>query len=108
MQLGYYQRKTAKKCCYCERPFTREIIASIDHFIPRSKGGQDCLDNIVISCKDCNHWKADLMPNDFKNVVDNYLQKNKTISFKTYNRVDLQNIVKNLELVCICKNVLSL
>jgi hypothetical protein len=31
----------------------------VDHVIPRSRGGQHAWDNVVSSCRRCNHVKAD-------------------------------------------------
>lgn len=42
------------RCAYCGLPAT-----SIDHVIPRSKGGGHTWDNVVASCGRCNHVKAD-------------------------------------------------
>lgn len=48
-------------CAYCGqsfggRPFSR---ASIDHVVPRSRGGSNALSNLVLACKACNCAKAD-------------------------------------------------
>lgn len=42
------------RCVYCDAPAT-----SIDHVIPRSRGGQHAWDNVVSACRRCNHVKAD-------------------------------------------------
>jgi Restriction endonuclease len=42
------------RCAYCGAPAT-----SIDHVVPRSRGGQHTWDNVVASCGRCNHTKAD-------------------------------------------------
>jgi len=42
------------RCVYCAAPAT-----SIDHVIPRSRGGQHVWDNVVSCCRRCNHAKAD-------------------------------------------------
>ena len=42
------------RCVYCDAPAT-----SVDHVIPRSRGGQHAWDNVVSSCRRCNHVKAD-------------------------------------------------
>jgi 5-methylcytosine-specific restriction endonuclease McrA len=42
------------RCVYCAAPAT-----SIDHVIPRSRGGQHAWDNVVSCCRRCNHAKAD-------------------------------------------------
>jgi len=49
------------ECQYClkEIPFS---TATRDHVIPRSKGGGNQDDNIVLSCKKCNSKKSNKMP----------------------------------------------
>ncbi|MFL6076598.1 MAG: HNH endonuclease [Mycobacteriales bacterium] len=42
------------RCVYCGAPAT-----SIDHVMPRAKGGQHSWDNVVSACGRCNHRKAD-------------------------------------------------
>jgi len=42
------------RCVYCDAPAT-----SIDHVVPRSRGGRHAWDNVVSSCRRCNHVKAD-------------------------------------------------
>lgn len=42
------------RCVYCGAPAT-----SVDHVIPRSRGGQHRWDNVVSACRRCNHVKAD-------------------------------------------------
>jgi 5-methylcytosine-specific restriction endonuclease McrA len=42
------------RCVYCNAPAT-----SLDHVIPRSRGGQHAWDNVVSCCRRCNHTKAD-------------------------------------------------
>ena len=44
------------KCVYCSAPAT-----SIDHVIPRSRGGAHHWENVVAACHKCNHQKADRM-----------------------------------------------
>jgi 5-methylcytosine-specific restriction endonuclease McrA len=43
------------KCQYCGS--TRKL--TIDHVIPRSRGGGDTWDNMVIACSKCNTFKGD-------------------------------------------------
>ncbi|MGI8868029.1 MAG: HNH endonuclease [Mycobacteriales bacterium] len=42
------------RCVYCRAPAT-----SLDHVVPRSRGGMHTWDNVVASCRRCNHTKAD-------------------------------------------------
>lgn len=51
-------RRDAYTCQYCgDRPGTKEL--SIDHVVPRSKGGQSTWENCVLACTPCNRRKAD-------------------------------------------------
>ena len=43
----------ATTCCYCGR----EAKLSLDHLIPRFKGGPDAEDNITYACRSCNSSK---------------------------------------------------
>jgi len=58
------------KCFYCYKELwtgkpehnadcKRGDLATIDHIKPRSKGGSNRKENIVISCQECNLAKAD-------------------------------------------------
>jgi 5-methylcytosine-specific restriction endonuclease McrA len=42
------------RCVYCSAPAT-----SLDHVIPKSRGGPHSWDNVVSACARCNHVKAD-------------------------------------------------
>ncbi len=46
-------------CQYCGRE-TREL--TLDHVIPRHRGGDHAWENIVAACTPCNHRKAGLTP----------------------------------------------
>lgn len=49
-------------CCYCNVEIY-EKNHSIDHFIPRSKGGErHNINNLKLSCKSCNSLKANIHP----------------------------------------------
>ena len=48
-------KRDNNKCQYCGA--TRSL--TIDHVIPRSKGGQDTWDNLVVACASCNVKKGD-------------------------------------------------
>jgi 5-methylcytosine-specific restriction endonuclease McrA len=42
------------RCQYCSAPAT-----SLDHVVPRSRGGAHSWENVVSACARCNHVKAD-------------------------------------------------
>jgi 5-methylcytosine-specific restriction endonuclease McrA len=46
--------RDGQTCVYCGGPAT-----SIDHVVPRSRGGTHTWDNVVAACRRCNHVKAD-------------------------------------------------
>lgn len=49
------------RCYYCNKVLNEET-ATLDHFIPKSKGGKDEFDNAVLACVNCNSNKADKLP----------------------------------------------
>ncbi len=51
------------QCQYCqERPGVRGL--NVDHVLPRSRGGQDTWENLVISCRECNLKKGRRTPEE--------------------------------------------
>jgi len=47
-------------CQYCSRHF-KEKDLTIDHVLPRSKGGQSNWENVVAACRSCNQRKRDYL-----------------------------------------------
>ncbi|HZE38548.1 MAG TPA: HNH endonuclease [Stackebrandtia sp.] len=47
------------KCAYCGGP-----AETIDHVMPRSRGGGHIWENVVASCARCNHKKSDRTPGE--------------------------------------------
>lgn len=54
------------KCEYCDASLIDSLNAydswQIDHIVPKSKDGPDCLDNVALSCRACNLLKHDHDP----------------------------------------------
>ena len=48
------------RCQYCAKRF-REAHLTIDHVIPKSKGGASNWNNVVAACKPCNQKKRDYL-----------------------------------------------
>ncbi|MBN1170758.1 MAG: HNH endonuclease [Micromonosporaceae bacterium] len=42
------------RCAYCRGP-----AETIDHVVPRSRGGRHAWENVVAACAKCNHTKGD-------------------------------------------------
>lgn len=71
-------------CQYCTNVFEKRDL-TIDHLIPRSKGGKTSWDNVTTSCKSCNISKADkILDNPPEASIPTYrdLLKGQEISIK--------------------------
>ncbi|MCS7177271.1 MAG: HNH endonuclease [Candidatus Kapabacteria bacterium] len=54
-------RRDGFRCQYCG---TTEAELTIDHVIPRSRGGTDTWENLVCACIRCNNLKGDRTPEE--------------------------------------------
>ena len=45
-------------CQYCRKEFTAKNL-TLDHVIPKSRGGNTSWENVVTACSNCNHKKGD-------------------------------------------------
>ena len=52
-------RRDEFRCCYCSRG-----ASTIDHVLPRSRGGADSWENLVACCLSCNNAKGDRTPTE--------------------------------------------
>jgi 5-methylcytosine-specific restriction endonuclease McrA len=52
-------RRDGQRCGYCGGSAT-----TIDHVLPRSRGGQDTWENLVACCLKCNNAKSDRTPGE--------------------------------------------
>jgi hypothetical protein len=50
-------KRDKHKCQYCGS--TKNL--TIDHIVPKSRGGQDTWENLVVACSTCNTKKGDLL-----------------------------------------------
>lgn len=69
-------QKSGGKCTYCNKRLTLKRKhhvdkVTVDHYIPLAKGGFDDFHNKVAACLKCNNRKADLMPEEFMEVLKN-------------------------------------
>ena len=58
----YLLEKFHRKCVYCGKTNTP---LEIEHIIPKSRGGQSTVDNLAISCHECNQRKNDMTAEEF-------------------------------------------
>lgn len=50
-------------CQYCGKRMSRSDV-TIDHVVPRSRGGIDCWENLVLACMECNVRKGNRTPEE--------------------------------------------
>ena len=50
-------------CQYCGRRIARELL-TIDHVTPRSRGGKNTWENLVLACITCNKKKQNRLPEE--------------------------------------------
>lgn len=69
-KLKYYSIHWSSdaKCFYCGVALTRKT-RSLDHLVPRARGGTNNFKNIVICCRPCNCAKSDLTVSEFSVFV---------------------------------------
>ena len=56
--------KQQGQCSYCNDPLCG--VADLEHLIPRSRGGQHTLENLVWACPSCNGSKKDKTEEEFR------------------------------------------
>jgi 5-methylcytosine-specific restriction endonuclease McrA len=54
-------RRDAYKCAYCGRA---DLPLTIDHIVPKAKGGLDSWENLICACTSCNNKKGDRTPDE--------------------------------------------
>ena len=57
-------RRVTRWCAWCGC-YLSQKESTIDHVIPRSRGGSNDLSNLRLSCYDCNYGRGDIMPEVF-------------------------------------------
>jgi len=58
-----YQREN--ECCFYCNKWMRFEDSTRDHIIPKSRGGMNLYENVVLSCAPCNSERGDMPAEDF-------------------------------------------
>lgn len=66
-------------CPYCGDP-----VKEIDHKQPLSKGGEHTLENLQMTCLDCNRSKGDMTDEEFRLLRSNQPKKRKGLTLADY------------------------
>lgn len=65
--------KNTNKCYWCSKIITKKNDKCYDHYYPLSRGGDNLIENIVISCRKCNAKKHAKDPIKFANEMGRLL-----------------------------------
>ena len=57
------------RCAYCGRRIEYEDM-QVDHLIPQRNGGTDSFDNLMPSCRLCNHYKRAHSLTTFRKMIE--------------------------------------
>lgn len=55
-------------CAYCGKPITMKDM-QVEHALAKRNGGTDCIDNLMPSCRRCNHYKRAADIETFRNFL---------------------------------------
>jgi 5-methylcytosine-specific restriction endonuclease McrA len=78
IRLSYYvrvprneARKITRRAVFARDGYSCQYCGSgvrltMDHVVPRSRGGMSSWENVVTSCAPCNHRKGDRLPHEIK------------------------------------------
>lgn len=54
-------RRDSHRCQYCGRS---DVPLTVDHVVPKARGGEDAWENLVCACVRCNNKKGDRTPSE--------------------------------------------
>lgn len=63
-KINILLKRDGNTCAICFNSFKDKKDITLDHWIPRSVGGSDDIDNLKLAHKKCNAWKSDRIPNE--------------------------------------------
>ncbi|MCB1447069.1 MAG: HNH endonuclease [Rhizobiaceae bacterium] len=67
--------RQGNRCIYCGQKFSPARPATLEHLLPRSKGGKADRDNIAVSCRECNNDKASLTHEEYIHALSLRIEK---------------------------------
>ena len=88
----YIYRQSNGKCALCGKP-VKYTDFTIDHIVPLSMGGENDIENFQCTCRTCNQFKSNILPEDFIRRVSDIYKHN---AEKTHKRGFKRSIVKGI------------
>jgi len=82
------------KCQYCAKEEESKVL-TIDHVLPRSKGGKNTWENLVAACKKCNQKKGDRTPKEANMKLLRKPKKPKSSVLRTLGNKQIDDLWKN-------------
>lgn len=64
----YCYLREGGRCFYCGKPLSFGG-GTLDHHLPRARGGPSAVYNLVLCCRACNREKGDAVPPDWEGTV---------------------------------------
>ena len=71
----YIYKQADGKCALCGKPVKYDDF-TVDHIVPLSMGGENDIDNFQCTCKACNQFKSNILPEDFIQRVSDIYKHN--------------------------------
>ena len=90
---NYLLEKFDYKCVYCGK---KNVPLEVEHIIPKSRGGSNRVDNLTISCHDCNQEKDNQTAKEFGNP-NIQKQAKKTLKSTAFMNIVRWKIVNQLD-----------
>ena len=69
------------KCAYCDKELDTKS-ATIDHIVPKYKGGHNVKSNMVCSCSKCNRSKGSVLLEDWYNPSNSCYSEERLVKIK--------------------------
>ena len=81
-------------CQYCSKEEESKVL-TIDHVLPRSKGGKNTWENLVTACKKCNQKKGNKTPKEANMKLLREPKRPKSNILRAINNKQISDLWKN-------------
>lgn len=87
------------KCAYCDKELNKDT-ATIDHILPKFKGGHNVKSNMLCSCSKCNRLKGSNLLEDWYNPSYKFFEEERLVKIKHWieqtNSIKIQYVTNEL------------